>query len=491
MGEIVLAQNRQLKILMVSAEVVPFAKTGGLADVAGSLPQSLSALGHDVRIAMPRYKQINETMKYVTDFPVNMDWRKETCVVRESHINFQLNSEKKEVPVYFVDSYHYYDRDGMYCHMDDGERFAFLCKAVLKMLPKIGFQPDIIHCNDWHAGPITYLLKKIKEEDAFYKDIETIFTIHNLQYQGNYSKDLLKVFGIGEEHFTPDELEFYGQFSFIKTGIMYSTKINAVSETYAEEIKTPEYGEYLDGLLRNRAEDLYGIVNGISDEHFNPKTDKTLVKNYDANDIEAKKENKVFLQKRINLPVKDVPIFGIVSRLVDQKGLDLIADIFDKMMEHDVQFVLLGLGSPHYEDMFRKFAEKYPDKVASFNEFNEPLAQQIYAGSDIFFMPSRFEPCGLGQLISLKYGTIPIVRQTGGLADTICDYNLETGEGNGFMFKEYQSEKLLDAVERCINVYKNYPDKWKELVKNALLSDFSWDKQAGKYIELYNIALAK
>ncbi|MDK2810894.1 MAG: starch synthase [Petroclostridium sp.] len=484
-------QKQSLKILVVSAEVVPFAKSGGLADVAGSLPQVLAAKGNDVRIVMPRYREITQEMHYITDFPVQMDWRRETCIIRRSQIGCNSKGETKEIPVYFVDSYHYFDREGMYCHLDDGERFAFFCKAVLHMLPKINFQPDVIHCNDWHTGPITFLLKHKFKTDPFYKNIATVFTIHNLQYQGNYSKDILKVFDIDESYFNPEQLEFYGRFSFIKTGILYADVINAVSETYAKEIQTPEFGELLDGVLRKRSKDLYGIVNGIGTEQFNPNSDPMIYKNYDVNHIELKKDNKHGLQKEAGLPLKDVPLIGLVHRLVEQKGLDLIIDVFDELMNFDVQFVVLGLGDPYYERMFKKLQEKYPDKVATFFEFNEALAHKIYAGSDIFLMPSRFEPCGLGQLISLKYGTIPIVRAVGGLVDTIQDFNLGTATGNGFVFEEYSPEAFFQAVKRCLSIYNDRKDLWDNLVKSALTSDYSWDKQAEKYIHLFRLATEK
>ncbi|MGE4283784.1 MAG: glycogen synthase GlgA [Clostridia bacterium] len=476
---------------MVSAEAVPFAKSGGLADVAGSLPLGLARKGNDVRLVMPRYKEIKHTMYYVTDFSIQMDWRKETCIIRSTELNEYAKENRLKVPVYFIDSYHYFDRQGMYCHLDDGERFAFFCKAVLEMLPKINFQPDVIHCNDWHTGPITFLLKNKYMNDDFYKNISTVFTIHNLQYQGHYSKEILKVLDIGESYFTPEQLEFYGQFNFIKTGILYADIINTVSNTYAKEIQTEEYGEQLEGVLNNRKADLYGIVNGIGYEYFNPKTDTMIYKNFDTKNIGVKNENKRDLQQQAGLPVKDVPLISLIHRLVDQKGLDLIEEVFEQLMAHDLQFIVLGMGDPYYENMFKKMQQEYPDKVVSFIEFNEPLAHQIYAGADAFLMPSRFEPCGLGQLISLKYGTIPIVRAVGGLADTIHEFNPDSKEGNGFVFEEYSSEQFLAAVERCLQLYNQEKDLWNSLVKSAMSYDYSWDKQADKYIELFHLAVDK
>jgi starch synthase len=481
--------KRKLKILFVSSEVVPFAKSGGLADVAGSLPQHLATYGHSVKVAMPYYARITKKTKYETDFPVIMKGQKQTCVVRKSKITLTEKEKDINVPVYLLNNHHYFDREGMYCHHDDAERFAFFCKAVIEMLPIIGFKPDVIHCNDWHSGPIPFLLKYNYNKDDFYKGISTVFTIHNLQYQGNYSPDILEALDIEQKFFNPDELEFYGQFSFMKTGIQYADVINTVSETYSKEIQTPEFGENLDGLLRERSNNLYGIVNGINFEYFNPKSDTMIYKNYDIKSYKTKKENKYELQKEAGLPVGDTPLIGLVSRLVDQKGLDLINEIFPELIEMNLQFIVLGTGSPYYEEMFEQMQKKHPERVSAFIEYNEELAQRIYAGSDIFLMPSRFEPCGLGQLISLRYGTIPIVRETGGLSDTIIDYNSDAKKGNGFSFKEYSSRQLLDAIKRCLDLYNNYPQEWISLIKTGMKSDFSWHKQAEKYINLYYKAL--
>lgn len=486
-----MAQKSNLKILFVSSEVVPFAKTGGLADVAGSLPLDLAELGNDVRIVMPKYKKINSPMHYVTDFPVTVDWKKQTCIVRESGIDFKIEEQNKTVPIYFIDNYEYFDRDSMYCYFDEAERFAFFCRAVIDMLPKINFQPDIIHCNDWQSGPICMLLKEQYNNYSFYDNISTVFTIHNLQYQGNYPKDTIKLFGLNESVFTPDKVEFYGAFSFMKAGIVYSDIVNTVSETYAKEIQTSEYGERMEGLLRKRSNDLYGIVNGISYEDFNPKTDPRIYKNFSSKNIKNKVENKYSLQREVGLPVKDVPVIGLISRLVSQKGLDIIADVINEIMSLDMQFILLGSGDAYYENLFKKVMEKYPEKMGLNLGFNANLAQRIYAGCDMFLMPSKFEPCGLGQLISLRYGTIPIVRSTGGLADTIKEFSLETGEGNGFSFKEYSSKELLSTIQRAISVYNNHPDAWKALIQTALKSDFSWSKSAERYLELYYVSIGK
>ncbi len=486
--------DRPLKILVVSSEVVPFAKTGGLADVAGSLPKALAVvgndnMGNDVRVAMPRYQQI-EAGLYRTDFPVPFKDRYETAIIREASIESQYQGERKTIPVYLVDNHHYFYRDRMYMFDDEAERFAFFCRAVLEMLPKLDWQPDVIHCNDWQSGPIPLFLKTHYRQDQFYNRIATVFTVHNLQYQGNYPKDVLRILGLGEEFFHPERLEFYGMVSFMKAGIVYSDVVNTVSRTYAAEIQRPELGERMDGLLRKRSKDLYGIVNGINYHEFNPKTDPRIHRNYDSTSVSSKKENKYALQKEMNLPVKDVPLIGLISRLVDQKGLDLISEVIDEMMSEDLQFVVLGSGDKYYENMFERIRSRYPDKMGLYLGFNSILAQRIYAGSDMFLMPSRFEPCGLGQLISLRYGTIPIVRFTGGLEDTVNDYNQDTGSGNGFGFSEYSSTELLRTIKRSIKFYRESPTQWENLVRNAMEQDFSWARSGVEYLQLYQQAMS-
>ncbi|NLI14348.1 glycogen synthase GlgA [Pelotomaculum propionicicum] len=486
--------DRPLKILVVSSEVVPFAKTGGLADVAGSLPKALAVvgndnMGNDVRIAMPRYQQI-EAGVYRMDFPVPFKNRNETAIIREASIESQYQGERKTIPVYLVDNHHYFYRDRMYMYEDEAERFTFFCRAVLEMLPKLDWQPDVIHCNDWQSGPIPLFLKTHYRQDQFYNRIATVFTIHNLQYQGNYPKDVLRVLGLGEEFFHPERLEFYGMISFIKAGIVYSDVINTVSRTYASEIQRPELGERMDGLLRKRSKDLYGIVNGINYHEFNPKTDPRIHRNFDSASTGNKKENKYALQKEMNLPVKDVPLIGLISRLVDQKGLDLISEIIDEMMSEDLQFVVLGSGDKYYENMFERIRSRYPDKMGLYLGFNAILAQRIYAGSDMFLMPSRFEPCGLGQLISLRYGTIPIVRLTGGLADTVSDYNQDTGSGNGFGFSDYSGRELLSTIKRSVELYREKPAQWESLIRRAMEQDFSWARSGVEYLQLYQQAMS-
>lgn len=487
--------DRPLKILVVSSEVVPFAKTGGLADVAGSLPKALATvgndnLGNDVRIAMPRYQQI-EGGAYKMDFPVPFKNRFETAIIRESSIEAHYQGERRTIPVYMIDNHHYFYRDRMYVFDDEAERFAFFSKTVLEMLPRLDWQPDVIHCNDWQSGPIPLFLKTHYRQDPFYNRIATVFTIHNLQYQGNFPKDVLRILGLGDEFFHPERLEFFGMVSFMKAGILYADVINTVSRTYAAEIQRPELGERMDGLLRKRSADLYGIVNGINYHEFNPKTDPRIHRNFDQFSVINKKENKFSLQKEMGLPVKDVPLIGLISRLVDQKGLDLISKVIDEMLSEELQFVVLGSGERYYEQMFESIRSRYPEKVGLYIGFNAILAQRIYAGSDMFLMPSRFEPCGLGQIISLRYGTIPIVRFTGGLADTVNDYNPATGSGNGFGFSEYSGKALLHTVRRALQIYREQPEQWHRLVRNAMEMDFSWARSGVEYLQLFQEAMSR
>jgi starch synthase len=482
------SSNRRLKILFVSAEVDPFAKTGGLADVAGSLPKELTRLGHDVRVVMPGYKEIDTDFKYVTDFPVDMGDRAETCIIREGGIPY---SDYKAVPIYFVGNYHYYHRDGIYCYSDDAQRFILLCKAALELLPRIGFKPDIIHCNDWHTGPVCLLLKEKYCKQDFYKDIATVYTIHNLEYQGNFSSETVYFLNLDEDIFTSEKTEFYGAFSFMKCGLVYSDIISTVSKQYAQEILTPAYGERMEGVLNNRKNDLFGIVNGISYEEFDPINDEVLYTNYDASCAIKKKDNKHSFQKEYKLSESVAPLVGIVTRLTSQKGLELVLGCMEKLVkERHIQLAVLGTGDNYYHNAFLELHKKYPEKVAVFLEFNPELAKKIYASADMFLMPSRFEPCGLGQIISLRYGTIPVVRATGGLAETVIDYDRDNKNGNGFSFTGFSVTEFENTLQRAIHVYGK-PEEWNTLVLRALKSDFSWRGPCLKYIEIYEEAVKR
>jgi len=478
-----------LKILIVSPEVAPFAKTGGLADVAGSLPKALTLQGNDVRVVLPRYKSISGFTS-VCDFPVQVGARKATCIVRQASIEAKSREGTRYVPVYFLDNYHYFDRDRYYAFSDEAERFSFFDLACLKMCEALDFIPDVIHCNDWQSGFIPLLIKLRAASNASWGGVGSCFTIHNLNYQGNFPRETLGLFGIGDEYFNPEGVEFYGNVSFMKAGIVYSDILNTVSVTYSREIQTPEYGEGMDGILRKRSKDLYGIVNGLNYHEFNPRTDPRIFKTYGPSDLEGKRENKYALQRELGLTVCDKPLLGVVSRLVDQKGLDIMLEAMPSILSADVQFVLLGTGDRYYEDAFLNLRNRYPEKVMVVIGFNGILAQRIYAGSDLFLMPSRFEPCGLGQLIAMRYGAVPVVRRTGGLQDTVMDYDSATGTGTGFVFSEYTGEALAKAVKRALELYRE-PAVWANLVKQAMDQDFSWDRSAAMYTELYLEALAR
>jgi len=475
-------EQDKLKILFVSSEVVPFVKTGGLADVAGFLPREIRNQGHDIRVVMPEYTgQIDEQhlsqTEHITDFRTDVAWRDEYVGINKL--------ENKGVPTYFVDNKQMFNRSNLYENSDKHVQFAYFCRAVIEMLPKIDFQPDIIHCNDWQTGPLSAMLKTQYQMYDFYKNIRTIYTIHNLRYQGRFGLDILDdTLALSSDLLA--KIEDDDQVNYMKTGISFADAVNTVSRMYAGEIQTPEFGEGLDYVLRYRKHDLYGIVNGIDYEEYDPATDDRIYANFSADDLAGKEKNKLSLQQEMGLPQDpDVPMISIISRLVPQKGLDLIQEVIHELLEEDIQFVMLGTGNQEYEDMFRRIAEQYPDKVAANITYDADLAQKIYASSDMFLMPSQFEPCGLGQLFSLRYGTLPIVRETGGLQDTIQSYNEQTKEGNGFSFSSYNADDMLYTIKRALNYYNNQQEVWERLVKRAIKSDYSWYQSAQEYIKLY------
>jgi starch synthase len=470
------------KILMAASEAGPYAKTGGLADVLGSLPVALQKEGTDTRVIIPKYgtiaSELKEKMVHLCYFYVNIGWRSQYCGIEMA--------EEGGITYYFIDNEYYFNREGYYGYQDDGERFAFFCRSVLDALPHIDFVPDILHCHDWQTGMIPPLLEAQYRSLPLYREIATVFTIHNLRYQGIYGvSDMKDWFGLGDEYFTSDKLEFYGGASFLKGGLTYSQILTTVSETYSEEVKYPFFGEQLDGLLKAREKDLYGILNGIDYDEYNPKNDPYLYYNFTKSNLNGKSANKKALQQELNLMVDEsLPMIGFISRLVDQKGLDLIACVLDEILAEQVQLVFLGAGSENYENMLRDAMYRYPGKVSATIRFDNALAHKIYASSDFFLMPSLFEPCGLGQLISLRYGTLPIVRETGGLKDTILSYNEETGEGNGFSFTNYNAHDMLFTIKRALKLYSKKTLRAK-LRKSAMSCDYSWRSSAKKYIKLY------
>lgn len=480
-----------MKVLYVTSECWPFAKTGGLGDVAYALPKELKKEGVDVRVILPKYSTmpnyLKEKLREIAVFNVKVGWRNQYCGL--------LEMELDGVKFYFIDNEYYFKREGeiayLYGYGDDVERYTFFSNAVLEALAILDFYPEIINMNDWHTGMIPLILKEKYNGLEKYKDIKTVYTIHNLQYQGVFSNNVLgDVLDLPYKYLENGDVEYYGGVSFMKSGIVYSDKVTTVSPTYTSEIQTEFYGESLDGLLRANSYKLKGILNGIDYDLNNPKTDKDIFINYDIDTIDKKIENKLHLQKMLGLEVNpDIPLVGIVSRLVSQKGLDLISYIMPEIMRENIQMVILGTGEHQYQSMFNYYASIYPNKVSANITFDSALAQQIYASSDMFLMPSLFEPCGIGQMLAMRYGTLPIVREIGGLKDTVNPYNKFTGEGNGFSFKNYNAHEMLYCIQRAMELYKD-KDKWRRLVINAMNTDSSWKKSAMEYIKTYHEMLS-
>ncbi len=493
-------ENKGLKILMVSPEVVPFAKTGGLADVAGALPKALAELGYQIKVILPEYRMVDKAK-----FKLN-SVKAEIPPIPVGKKEFQIGLKKLSVTsdgveYLFLSSDQHYDRDELYKdpstgfdYADNDERFILFCRGALEILKTIGWQPDIIHSNDWQSALIPAYLKTLYAGDSFFRSTGTVFSVHNLAYQGSFPKSTFDKLGLSRDLFYPTSpFEFWGNVNFMKAGISYADMVNTVSETYAVEIQSSsEYGHGLEGVLRSRNEDLYGIVNGIDYAIWSPQKDKLIPHNFSQDDLVGKKKNKQQLRKQCGLPRlrRDVPLIGIISRLADQKGFDLLAEISDELLSGDLQMVILGTGDEKYHRLFTRMQSKYPEKISVNLRFDNSLAHLIEAGSDMFVMPSRYEPCGLNQLYSLRYGTVPIVRKTGGLADTIENYDPKTGNGTGFVFKDYDASELLGTIKLALGVYKD-KKVWTKLMKNGMDKDFSWVVSAKKYVELYQKAIQK
>lgn len=468
-----------MKVLFVATECTPFIKTGGLADVIGALPKELKKEGVDVRVVLPKYEAIPESfqsqMKNIYTGTTLIGWRNQ-------YIGIEM-LVRDEITYYFIDNEYYFKRNGLYGFYDDAERFTYFNRAVLEMLPNIDFQPNVIHCHDWQAALIPLFLKTHYYNHSFYHEIKTMFTIHNLKYQGVFPKEVhSELLSLGDEHF--GIVEFDGCVNFLKSALMSADMLTAVSETYAKEIQNPYYGEKLDGLLRYRCNDLHGIVNGLDYKEYDPMNDCNVT--FPFRSAKGKKQkNKRQLQTQLGLPEREeVPLLAIVTRLVEQKGLDLIIRIFDELAMEDVQVVILGTGDDEYEQFFVNAASRYPDKVSTHILFNEGFARKIYAASDLFLMPSRFEPCGIGQLIALRYGSAPIVRETGGLVDTVTPFDEDSLQGNGFSFTNYNAHDFLFTIQRALAIYKD-ETLWSVLLKNMTKSDNSWNKSAKGYVDLY------
>ena len=475
------------KILFVASEGVPFIKTGGLADVVGSLPKCIDKEYYDVRVILPKYNCMHQDKKdmlhYRDHFYMEFHWKNEYVGI--------LEAEYDGIKYYFIDNEYYFNGFKPYGDnvLFEIEKFAFFSKAALSILPVIGFRPDLIHCHDWQTALIPVYLHERFAGGDFYRGMKTVMTIHNLKFQGKWNiKDVQDITGLSSYYFTPDKLEAYKDANLLKGGLVFADAITTVSDTYAEEIKTAFYGEGLDGLMRARAHDLRGIVNGIDYEEFNPETDRYIVNHYNAVNFRKEKiKNKRALQAEVGLEQNDkAMLIGVVSRLTDQKGFDLIAYVMDELCQDNIQLVVLGTGDEKYENMFRHYDWKYHDRVSAQIYYSNEMSHKIYAGCDAFLMPSLFEPCGLSQLMALRYGTVPIVRETGGLKDTVEPYNEYESKGTGFSFANYNAHEMLGSIQYAKYVYYNKKREWNKIIDRGMAKDFSWNTSAQKYQELYD-----
>ena len=472
------------RILMVASEGLPFIKSGGLADVVGSLPQELVKKGHEVRVIMPMYLKIaqkfHEEMQLEAQYSVSIAYH-------EVPVNI-WSTTRKEVKFYFVEHKGYFERDGLYGYIDDGERFAYFQKAVLEMLNQLKYFPEIMHCHDWHTGMLPAMCKEGHSFDERYRNIRFVYTIHNLAFQGNFGPEMLdSCLGLDYRIFDNGNVRYDGGISFMKSGILYADKVTTVSPTYSQEILTPQYGEHMEMVLNIRKYDLWGITNGIDIEMWNPMSDPDVPYHYNkVNVAKEKKENKMALQKELGLTVDpNVMLVGAVSRLTWQKGFYLMMEKLSEICAMPIQVAILGSGESGIEEKMRQLEEGNKGKIAFYNGYSDSLAHRIYAASDLFLMPSLFEPCGISQLISMRYGTLPLVRETGGLKDTVTPYNEFDKTGNGFSFANYNSDEMVQVMYNAIDVYYNRPEDWKILVRNAMNTDVSWEKSAETYCQLY------
>lgn len=471
-----------MRILFAASEAMPFAKTGGLADVMGALPKYVRQLGHEAVVILPRYRGIRSKKRLLFSLTIPMGDELKFCSVHESE-------QVENVRFFLVDYPDYYDREDLYRsanqdYVDNAERFAFFSMAALEFAKRAPLPPDIVHCNDWQTSPIPVYLKTLYRDDPFFEKTKTLLTIHNLAYQGIFPKSALSKISLPQWLFNPEYVEFYGNINFLKSGIVFADKLSTVSQKYSQEIRTTEYGFGLEGVLQKRAADLTGVLNGVDYFEWNPSSDTRLISNYSVDDLAGKKLCKADLLQQYGIQnAINRPLIGIISRLADQKGFDLLISVADSIVTEGFSMVMLGTGEEKYSRFFLALQEKYPSYVGVKITYDERLAHKIEGGADIFLMPSRFEPCGLNQIYSLKYGTVPVVRATGGLDDTILDFS-QSQEGTGFKFDRYVPEELLSTVRRAGEVYRN-PDLWMKLMKNGMRKDFSWHRSAQRYVDLY------
>ena len=469
-----------MKVCFIAAEAAPFVKVGGLGDVIGSLPKALRELGVDARVILPLYSSIDRErfgLKYKAYQFVDLGWRHSYCGIFETEVD--------GVPCYFVDNEQYFNRDSIYGQIDDGERFAFFSKAALEILPALDFKPDVVNVNDWHTALSVIYLDVLKSREAeFYKDMKSVLSIHNIEFQGKFNPyEMGNLFGLENKYF--DALIYNGDLNLLKGAIQLADRVNTVSETYAREILDPYFSYGLDKILNVEQGKLRGILNGIDVDKFNPKTDPMIPVNYDLKTFEDKVQNKLAFQKEMDLEVNaDIPLIGMVTRLTHQKGIDLILQASEDILRTGAQLVILGTGDAHYESALRSLEHYRHDRVRSILLFSNEMSSKIYAASDLFLMPSKTEPCGLSQLISMRYGTVPVVHRVGGLRDTVIPF---TGvEGNGFTFESFQAGDMMDAIYRAVTCFYQSPDEWKQIIKNNLQKDVSWEQSAKKYLDLYH-----
>lgn len=478
----------------------PLAKTGGLADVIGVLPKKLNEIGCDIRVILPCYKEVKKNLKRLRlkvkdldkEVIVSIDWLPYKGKIKETRV--------EGVTVYLLANDEFYDRDSLYTtpngdYKDNDIRFGFLSLGALEIAKTVNFQPDIIHCNDWQTAltPIALKWKKHYNNDPFFIGSKVVFTIHNISYQGVFGRDFFDKFGLAGSLFNPEQLEFYGRLNLLKGGILTSDLVTTVSPTYAREIQTREYGYGLDGVLREvaRAGKLAGIVNGIDYEDWDPEKDKALFARYGAGNLDGKYENKARLKNMLGFETNgNVPLIGVIARLAHQKGIDLIVRALHRIIDLGAELVILGTGDKGYERLLKQVSDDYVGSFKAIIGYNETKARRIYAGSDMFLMPSRFEPCGLGQLIALRYGTIPVVRGTGGLLDTITDYDEDRRHANGFIFDYFNEENMLNTIDKAISIYHDGP-AWKRLVRNGMSRDFSWKRSSKEYLRHYKDLFAR
>jgi starch synthase len=483
----------KLKILFASSEVAPFAKTGGLADVSASLPPALADLGHQVIVAMPMYRTVKEG-----DHAIELHQKSLSVPFKGQKLAAKIYRSKlgPNIPIYFLEREEFFDRSNLYGtsegdYFDNPERFIFFSRGVLELSQTVGFQPDIIHCHDWQTSLILVYLKSLYKNTPTLRRAHSVFTIHNLAYQGVFPKETMSISELPMELFSITGLEYYEKMNFMKGGIVFSDAVTTVSQKYSKEIQTPEYGYGLDGVLRERSADIYGILNGVDYEAWNPKTDLHIASNYDVKDVSGKKMCREDLINIFKLRgSSEFPIVGIISRLAGQKGFDILAEAMDNLMKLGLYLVILGTGEAKYEEQLVALEKKHRGLLSVKIAFDNALAHKIEAGSDMFLMPSKYEPCGLNQMYSLKYGTIPIVRATGGLDDTIKEFDPDTAKGNGFKFSAYSAPDLVKTVKRAMYIYRNKL-LWTKLVTNAMKEDFSWLRSAKKYDQIYQKAMEK